>query len=58
MAGGVVRLSADNLRQRIEEDARALGLPVEEAIARARERTLPPGPYADELVLLVELESS
>ena len=51
-------LSEDHLRALIEIDARALGISPDEAILRARTRSLPKSPIADDLILLLSIQSS
>ena len=51
-------LNDDHLRAMIEIDARALGMSPDEAILRAKRGTLPKGPIADDLVLLLGVADS
>lgn len=51
-------LTEDHLRALIEIDARVLGMSPDEAIFRARAGTLPKNPVADDLMLLLGIESS
>jgi uncharacterized protein len=49
---------ARDLLDMVVADARALGMSTDEAIIRARDGSLPKNPIADDLILLLSLQSS
>jgi hypothetical protein len=50
-------LTQDQLRQLIEKEAAFIGLDYAQAVKRARDRTLPPGVFSDDIEMLVAMLS-